>query len=65
MKKLHQQEAQQRNRAERLVAKHADNISSNTDGLRVVWNLVCHLSSLSGAFLIVLMLIDLRRSVPH
>lgn len=40
VKKQHQQEAQQRSNAERLVARHTDRISSNTDGLRVVWNLI-------------------------
>jgi len=40
MKKMEQQEIQQRYEAERLVEKHANTISSNTDGLRVVWNLI-------------------------
>jgi len=39
-KKLQQQEAQQRNKSEKQVAKYGENITSNTDGLRVVWNLI-------------------------
>lgn len=56
----HQQEAQQRSKADRLVAMHIDSINSNTYGLRVLWDLVRDLTSLSGAILIVLMLTDLR-----
>jgi len=40
MKKLQQRETQQRNKAQRQVNKYSDNITSNTDGLRVVWNLI-------------------------
>ncbi|KLO13450.1 hypothetical protein SCHPADRAFT_362603 [Schizopora paradoxa] len=40
LKKEQQHESLQRQRADKQVGKYSENITSNTDGLRIVWNLI-------------------------
>ena len=64
-KKEQQQEAHQRQKADKQVGKYSENIASNTDGLRIVWNLVRLTPLLAVSCITGLVFTDLRRSVPH